>query len=230
MYFSHSQSPRVNTTYDDPNKNIIRVLALGNSSLVYTAIQFMLKHLLNAQIHLTILESRPRFDGADLATHLLDEAGKINADSRLHICLAPDSAVATVVRSIDIVLLVAERIAADGDVYSRMGSHIVAICAKQTQPEAKVVVLADGDKIVPPNAVERSAERYSIDSITQSWNRWTKEEMKKFQDKIEIVTDSVEWVPKNLIDVYVTESGPMDAEQVASFAEDMGTLESALFG
>jgi translation initiation factor 2B subunit (eIF-2B alpha/beta/delta family) len=230
MSLSRSQSPRADKTSDNPSKNVIRVLTLGNSASVHTAIQLMLKDLRNAHVHLTVLDSRPRFDGADLATNLLDWVGEIDAESRLHICVVPDCAVASVVKSIDILLLSADRISANGDVCSRMGSLVASICTKELQPKSKVVVIADGDKIVSPNALEMPTECHSIDSITKSWSRWTKESMEQVKDKVEIFVDSQEWVPKNLIDAYVTDSGLMDAEQVASFAEDMGTLESALFG
>jgi translation initiation factor 2B subunit (eIF-2B alpha/beta/delta family) len=181
-------------------------------------------------VHLTILESRPRFEGAELATNLLTEVSSASEELRLHVCVVPDCAMASIVTATDVLLLGAEYIAANGDICSKMGSLATAICMGKLQPNAKVVVIGDGDKIGPMRPSELPTECHSVDAITKGWSCWTKEALEMVKDKIEIFTDSQEWVPKDLIDVYVTDSGLMDAEQLASYVEDISNMETALFG
>lgn len=58
------------------------------------AVLTLLSHSPSAHINLTILESRPRFEGVDLAMSLLNMAPP-EAQSRLHIRIAADCAIAT---------------------------------------------------------------------------------------------------------------------------------------
>jgi translation initiation factor 2B subunit (eIF-2B alpha/beta/delta family) len=221
---------QLKATSSGSNKQVIRILTLGNSASVYTAIMALLVHLPTAHVHLTILEYRPRFDGAELATNLLTEVYSASEDLRLHVCVVPDCAMASIVTATNVLLLSADYIAANGNVCSKMGSLAAAICVKKLQPNSKVVIIGDGDKIGPMRPGELSTECHSVDVITKGWSRCTKEALQIVKDKIEIFTDSQEWVPKDLIDVYVTDSGLMDAEQLASYVEDISNLETALFG
>ncbi|KAF2792604.1 hypothetical protein K505DRAFT_375922 [Melanomma pulvis-pyrius CBS 109.77] len=64
------------------------------SGAIYVAVLTLLSHSPSAHINLTILESRPRFEGVDLAMSLLNMAPP-EAQSRLHIRIAADCAIAT---------------------------------------------------------------------------------------------------------------------------------------
>jgi translation initiation factor 2B subunit (eIF-2B alpha/beta/delta family) len=203
-------------------------LTLGNSGTIYTGILTLLMHLPTTHIHVTILESRPRFEGADLATNIFNMT-PADAQHRLKVRVAPDCAVATVAKGVDIVLLGADRISSNGNVSNKMGSLAAVACTKLLQPNAKIVVLSDTDKIIAPNAKQGPIECHPPSELTKHWNSWTKEELDKTDNKVEVLGEWFEWVPKEFIDAYLTEAGIMDAGGVGIFGQEVESLEARLF-
>ncbi|KAF2276902.1 nagb/rpia/CoA transferase-like protein [Westerdykella ornata] len=148
----------------------IHILTLSNSSTIRTAIQALLTHAPDIHLDLTILESRPRFEGADMAARILDEVAKCKSQAknpqsleRLRVRLVPDCAVGSVFaqRKVDVVLLGADRVTKEGDVSNKVGSLGAVVGGKVLgggrgggggpgggDGGVKVVVVSDADKIV----------------------------------------------------------------------------------
>jgi methylthioribose-1-phosphate isomerase len=203
-----SQRPRTRTT--------IRLLALSNSSTIRTAILYMLASLTQFDFHLTILESRPRCEGADMAAFILSAA----ADrTRLAVRIVPDCAVGTATRNIDIVLFGADRISSTGDVSNKSGSLAAAICAKQQNKDVAVVVVSDIDKIAPPATEEYEPEYHPSRELSSAWAPDTRNKLEE-QGNVEVFGEWFEWVPAGLVDAYVTELGVLELEDVESSGGD----------
>ena len=147
---------------------------------------------------------------------------------RLHIRIAPDCAVASVAKHINIVLLGADRISVSGDVSNKIGSLAAAICAKHANPEVRVVVVSDGDKIVAPGTEHGPVERHPATEITEAWRQKTREELRAGKG-VEVFGEWFEWVPARLVDVYLTEAGILDTSEVERVGREVGELEERLF-
>lgn len=183
-------------------------------------------------LHLTVLESRPRFEGASLAAQIAEVMRKDHkqALSRLKISIAPDCAVGSIVRNVDVVVLGADRISASGDVSNKIGSLSVAACAKYCTEKVKVVVLSEIDKVVADREEEGEREVHHDSEVTDAWPREVRDGLEAGDIKIDVLGEWFEWVPKELVDVYVTERGVLSREEIGQCAEEIRVLEKRIFG
>jgi len=193
-------------------------------------------------IRLLVLESRPRCEGADLASALLSSLPQ-PALSRLTLCIMPDCAVATAARSADVILLGADRILANGDVSNKIGSLTAVLCAKASGKGTKgvrVVVASDEDKIITEGKgnteAEGDKEVHPEEELMGAWGenarRVIGDKVKTQNDaaKVEVFGEWFEWVDGGLVDAYVTENGVLDAEGVRRVAGEAEELERRIFG
>src|SRR6202012_1926363 len=100
----------------------INVVTLSSSSTLKRCLISALRAKSQLRLHLKILESRPRFEGASFALSLLKSTEDESISDRLSIEVAPDCAVAMLARDADVVLLGADRISSAGDVSNKTGS------------------------------------------------------------------------------------------------------------
>ncbi|KAF1911083.1 hypothetical protein BDU57DRAFT_552322 [Ampelomyces quisqualis] len=212
-----TQRPRSRTT--------IRILALSNSRTIRTAILDTLRSLTQFDFHLTILESRPRCEGADMAAYILSAAGD---QTRLTTRIVPDCAVGTATRNVDIVLLGADRISSTGDVSNKSGSLAAAICAKQQNKDVAVVVVSDVDKIAPPAIQEHASEHHPSRELSSAWAPDTRNRLED-QGNVEVFGEWFEWVPAGLVDAYVTELGVLELDDVERMAREIQELDEYIF-
>jgi translation initiation factor 2B subunit (eIF-2B alpha/beta/delta family) len=200
----------------------IRILTLSNSS---TVILHALVALPNFDFHLTILESRPRCEGADMASQILSAA---TDKQRLSVRIVPDSAVGTAARNIDIALLGADRISSTGDVSNKSGSIAAALCVKQLNSNAAVIVVSDIDKIATPEVEQRTVETHPSRELSSAWAPDTRNKLEE-QEKLEVFGEWFEWVPSKYVDMYVTELGIFDIEDVEKVAREIQQLDEYIF-
>jgi translation initiation factor 2B subunit (eIF-2B alpha/beta/delta family) len=179
----------------------------------------------NVPFHLTIMESRPRCEGADMAAQIYASAPNRH---RLSIRMIPDCAVGTVSRDIDIVLLGADRISSTGDVSNKIGSLAAVLCAKHWNQDTTVVAISDIDKIAPPGLDVKTIETHPAHELSSAWAADTRNQLVG-QSDIEVFGEWFEWVPANLVDVYVTELGILSTEDVATVAKEVGDLNEYIF-
>jgi translation initiation factor 2B subunit (eIF-2B alpha/beta/delta family) len=207
-----------NTEYSHLN-----ILTLSNSSSIRNCIVSLVEAHLDLDIHLIILESRPRFEGADMAAALL--SSRINM-TRLRIHIAPDCAVATVAKKVHIVLLGADRISSTGRVSNKIGSLAAALCGRAQNPQVKVIVASDTDKIVPPKS-KHDSEVHPREELTAAWNQDTERTIGK---NASVFGHWFEWVPAEHIDLYCTEQGMMKVDKITEISKQLGSFEPAVFG
>ncbi|KAH7083117.1 hypothetical protein BKA63DRAFT_502272 [Paraphoma chrysanthemicola] len=203
----------------------LRILTLSNSSSIREALTSTLCDFPSMRVHLTVLESRPRCEGADTAAYF---SMTPFSEPRLAITVVPDCAVATAVRSIDMVLLGADRISSKGDVSNKIGSLAVTLCAKQQNRSVTIVVLSDTDKIAMPGGDMENHEIHPQSELSAAWSEETRRTLEE-SDNVEVFGEWFEWVPAELVDVYVTEKGCLAVEDVAALASEVKKLDEMIF-
>lgn len=208
-----------------PARTTVRILALSNSSTIRSAILHALATLTAFDFHLTILESRPRCEGADMASQILSAASD---KSRLSIRIVPDCAVGTATRDIDIVLLGADRISAGGDVSNKSGSLAAALCAKQLNKDVAVIVVSDIDKIAAPESEAHVPESHPSRELSSAWAPDARNKLEE-QDSVEVFGEWFEWVPAKYVDSYVTEYGVLELSDVERVAREIQELDEYIF-
>ncbi|KAF2021017.1 nagb/rpia/CoA transferase-like protein [Aaosphaeria arxii CBS 175.79] len=215
---------------------IIRILTLSNSSTIRAALLSLLKSTTSLTMHLTVLESRPRFEGADLAASLLEafvkgssNAGNDGNETKLKVTMAPDCAVGVLVSNIDVVLLGADRITAKGHVLNKIGSLAAAVCARQLNTNAKVVVVSEVDKIVADESEQpaREEENHPAGELTESYSTHAKRELEA--ERVDVFGEWFEWVPKQFVNCYITNEGVLGHDQISRIGKQIGTLEAQVF-
>ncbi|KAL9617275.1 MAG: hypothetical protein Q9160_007902, partial [Pyrenula sp. 1 TL-2023] len=229
----------------------LNILTLSSSSTLLHSLAHFLSHLTpqtsNLNLHLSILESRPLFEGLSLATSL-------PYSPNLSITLAPDSSIALLARNTDLVLLGADRISASGDVSNKTGSYAAACVTKavgkEMEREVRVVVVSESEKVAKPDERnDEGEEDNGPEDVVGAWRRsgFGGGEVEGAEDeegivrigggsagegegrKIKVKNVYFEWVPAKYIDAYVTEKGIMGTDDIRETAIKMGELEKEMF-
>src|SRR5207248_4601023 len=106
----------------------------------------------------------------------------------------------------------ADHISAQGDVSNKTGSFCAAVMTKRANLDAKVLVLSETDKItgIDEQLEDHGAEDNNALELVQAWplDAASKEKLVK-SPLVKIRNIYFEWVPGALIDVYLTEEGPL---------------------
>jgi len=205
---------------DIKGRQYINILTLSNSSSVKNVIIAILDYFPELHINVTILESRPRFEGADFGYTLINAATE---PKHLHIKIAPDAAVASVAKNIDFVFLGADRISHNGDVSNKIGSLAAVICGQSQSPRARVVCCTDTDKIAPPSAPHVD-EVHEKEELAGSWNEVT---VQKLMDEYTVFGSWFEWVRAYDVDICCSEKGFLQPEKIAQIAAELEEFEQA---
>lgn len=209
----------------------ITILMLSNSSTIRTCILGALSSLTDLSLRIYVMESRPHFEGADMAAQILSST-PADSKHRLHIHILPDCAVATMARDADLVLLGADRISSKGDVSNKIGSFAAALSVKQGAVPGQVVVVSDEDKIVPPNVEEGKKETHAPIEMMGAWKDETRRDLDERirTGNVEIFGEWFEWVPAEYVDIYITETGILDTHSVEKAGRETGKLKKKIFG
>ena len=207
----------------------IHILTLSNSSTICSAILFALQNLKEMTLLIHVLESRPRCEGADMAAAIHHSA--CNRD-RIFVHVVPDSAVGSVTKLLDIVLLGADRISPTGNVSNKIGSLAAVLCAKWHSRKVKVITLSDRDKIaatnLPDAGEEADIERHPSSELSSAWSATARIRLEN-RNNVEIYGEWFEWVSACFIDDYVTETGVMTVEHIEATAQQTKELDRLIF-
>ena len=207
------------------------LLTLSNSSTIRTTLLTLFTSLPRLNLTVHILESRPRCEGADLASQLLNSLPK-SEHLRLHIRIFPDCAVGPALCGVDFALLGADRISSGGDVSNKIGSLGVAVMARR-EAGARVVVISEVDKIVAGDGGKKSeieahedVEVHPASELTEAWAEEMNTELKEMihEGTVKVFGEWFEWVPAEYIDAYVTEQGVLGTGDVEEFSRKIEKL------
>ncbi|KAF2749736.1 nagb/rpia/CoA transferase-like protein [Sporormia fimetaria CBS 119925] len=220
-----SETDTPTTTRTQPHLQI-HILTLSNSSTIRNALLSLLANIPTLHLQLTILESRPRLEGASLAAQLLDNQ---EVRPRLHVTLAPDCAVGSLMPHMDLVLLGADRIAPSGATSNKIGSLAAAATARLGNPNpVPVAVISDAEKIgtTEPEAWHRERESHPREEVTGAYEQY----VQKGVEGCEVFGEWFESVPGWLIKWWVCEKGVWGTKEVKEWAEEVKGLEWRVFG
>lgn len=148
----------------------LTILTLSASStirdcIVHTAISS------NAQfVDLRVLESRPLCEGVSVASAILSDFRSQPNAPRIHVSIYTDASAALASGGVDILLLGADRISADGAVSNKTGSLPAILSARCVSPSTKVVVLSELEKVAEPgDPHSHVVEENNAEEVIQAW-------------------------------------------------------------
>ncbi|KAL9114753.1 MAG: hypothetical protein Q9227_001432 [Pyrenula ochraceoflavens] len=236
----------------NPSKTPLHILTLSSSSTLHSC---LLHHLTSqppnsSPIHLSILESRPNFEGASLAHSLLSSLSP-QSSSRLKITVAPDSHASLLSSTAHLLVLGADRIDAHGRVSNKTGSLAAAACMR-AHGKGKVVVLSESEKIAkaPPSSTaggdeegeERGGEEEDNgpEDVVKAYPAETRDFLSKpGEQAVKVKNVYFEWVPAEWVDAYITEhassrdgeggGGVWGRKQIEERSRWVGELEKKIF-
>lgn len=210
------------TIVQDRADKTLRLLTLSASSTIRECVL----HVAAAAggglegIDLRILESRPLYEGVSMASALLLSDLPSSGDNppRVKITIYTDASAALSATEVDMVLLGADRISADGAVSNKTGSLPAVLSARHACPSSKTVVLSELDKVAEPgNAREHVVEENDPAEVTRAWKEGGVKGVDVITDAlqceekrratIEVQNVYFEWVSPDLIDAYICEEG-----------------------
>ncbi|KAK0707930.1 hypothetical protein B0H67DRAFT_588930 [Lasiosphaeris hirsuta] len=203
----------------------LSILTLSQSSTITHA----LHHLSTIRpLDLRILESRPLFEGVSLASSL--------ASPQTTITLHTDASAALASKNLTLVLLGADRISASGAVSNKTGSLPAVLSAGYVSPGVKVIVLCDAEKVAGPGRPEEHVvEDSDAGQVTSAWavgggGQGVRGAAEVLGAEVAVRNTSFEWVPAELVDVYITEFGEWGVKDIASQSQKLADEEERMFG
>ncbi len=150
-------------------------------------------HALGRNIRVFANETRPLRQGARLTAWELARTG-------IHVTVLPDSAAASLLRDgkIDLVIVGADRIAANGDVANKIGTYPLALAAREHNiPFYVAAPWSTVDPLTPDGASIPIEQRPA-------------DELLPFPADVNVYNPAFDVTPANLVSAYVTDRGILD--------------------
>ena len=250
-FIAHLQSRLLRSKDQNQETNQIKILTLSASSTIRDSILdafAALDHL--ETLELRILESRPLFEGASIASSLCSQfkAQSPPPSSRtknLDIKIYTDASAALAAKDADILLIGADRISSSKGVSNKTGSLPAVLSARYVQPSIEVMILSDLEKVEGLNeaGVESTLENDPMEIV----NSWHKEGVKgvsaleggsssagsgdrRNNASVEVKNVYFEWVPLDLVNTFVCEQGVLKGNDLKEKARQIGETIEEVFG
>lgn len=227
-------------------KKGLTLLTLSASSTIRNSILGAFKSLPVSHLNLRILESRPLFEGASLASSLLSEFESSfppSSGRHLQIRIYTDAGAALAAKDVDFVLLGADRISTSGSVSNKTGSLPAVLCTKYISPGAKILVFSGLEKVAEPGAEDdHQPEENDPMEVISPWVDIGVKGVSKLQEcvrggkeenpncVVEIKNVYFEWVDASMIDAYITEEGALGASDIQNKALEVKQKVNQYFG
>ncbi|RAL13869.1 translation initiation factor eIF-2B subunit family protein [Aspergillus homomorphus CBS 101889] len=239
-HFLHHGEPRDKLT----------ILTVSASSTIRDSILDAYESLDIHLLELRVLESRPLFEGASIASSLVcnfKSRFKDTPNKNLHVKVYTDASAALAAADVDILLLGADRISATKGVSNKTGSLPAVLCTKHVSPEAQIVVLSDLEKINgSPSVIDD--DKHEDNDPVEIMSTWRSDGVKGVgvleegmqaaaattSEEGHSATVSVEniyfeWVPLYMVDAFVSEEGVMDEGRIREKSEQLGKTVDLFF-
>lgn len=215
-------------TDDEEPCHRLHILTLSNSSTLFRCLHRILTNPdLPVTVRLTVLESRPLYEGASFAARLLRHLPKISRLGELEI--VPDASVAFHIPSATHVLLGADKIYRDGHVWNKTGSLAAALLANRF--DVPLLVVSRTNKVVIKDIYEgMTGEENDPEELSASWSEEVRGILEENAERVHVMNGYFELIRNELVDGYITEMGVMDAEDMGKIGESRKGLEQLLFG
>ena len=148
-------------------------------------------------------ETRPALQGSRLTAWELMRAG-------IDVTLMADSVAATVMREgkIDLVIVGADRIAANGDVANKVGTYPLAVLARHHQIPFYVAAPSSTIDLNIASGAEITIEERSADEVRRGFGKLTAPE------SVQVYAPAFDVTPAHLITAIITEGGVREASHI----------------
>ncbi|KKA21763.1 Uncharacterized protein T310_4212 [Rasamsonia emersonii CBS 393.64] len=203
----------------------------------------------NAQfVDLRVLESRPLYEGVSVASAILSDFRSQPNAPRIHVSIYTDASAALASGGVDILLLGADRISADGAVSNKTGSLPAILSARCVSPSTKVVVLSELEKVAEPgDPHSHVVEENNPEEVIQAWrhsgvkgvnviDEALKTQAQQQEDgkaTVSVKNIYFEWVQPEMIngfDAYVCEEGVRTVAEIKERSAWVGEQIERFFG
>lgn len=220
----------------------IRILTLSASSTILECLHRAILGF-DSEFDIRILESRPLFEGVSMASRLVSRLRESGAETgkKVNVSIFTDASAAIASEGINVVLIGADLIRADGSTSNKTGSLPAILSAKHCAPGTKVLVLGETEKILPYEPPGH--EENDMEEVVTSWRReatlqeaastvlrYSQTGVPEEQGlKSSVKNVYFEWVPTDLIDGYMFEDGPKHPEDISELAGRIRREADAFF-
>ncbi|RFU81032.1 translation initiation factor eif-2b subunit family [Trichoderma arundinaceum] len=210
------------------NDEPVKIVTLSSSSTITSSISHILSSASASHpLDIHILESRPLFEGVKVAQRISSLLQTAKSNNATTITLHTDASAALASQNAHVLLLGADLIDKSGNVSNKTGSLPAVLAARHVSPKVKVVVLSEKEKILPfepPGHEENDSEE-----LVRVWGEVFDLGSETGLQDVNIKNVYFEWVPANLIDVYLTEDGVEGTEDVERWAGEVQQKASHFF-
>ncbi len=151
-------------------------------------------HQAGKNVEVYACETRPLLQGARLTTFELLRA-------KVPVCLIADSAAATVIERCDLVLVGADRIAANGDTANKVGTRMLAVLAKEAKKPFYVVAPVSTFDLQCRSGAEIVIEERSGDEVRRLGR------CQVAPEQVRVFNPAFDVTPAQLITAFITDAG-----------------------
>ncbi|KAJ5280708.1 hypothetical protein N7478_006080 [Penicillium angulare] len=234
----------LSSTGTQPRESL-KILTLSASSTIKDSILDAFAATRIPQLDLRILESRPLYEGATMASSLLTEFQakfQLSSDRSFKLNVYTDASAAFASTGVDLVLLGADQISSSGWVRNKMGSLPAVLSAKYVSPQTKILILSGIEKVAQPDTASgEETEENSPSELMGSWLSTNAKGVNLLHDARQTFSASdnctayvrnvyFEWVPADLIDAYICEEGTLDVAAIHAKAKQIQQQAEQYFG
>lgn len=207
-----------------PQDRPLKIVTLSSSSTITSSIS----HLLSSEsasrrpLDIHILESRPLFEGVKVAQRISSIVQNSNNKNSVNITVHTDASAALASKNAHVLLIGADLTDKSGNVSNKTGSLPTVLAAKHVSPGVKIVVVSEKEKILPFEPPGHDEEN-DAGELIRSWG-----EVLGSGDGSGVKLPGVtvknvyfEWVPAQLVDLYLTEDGIEGTQDVERWAGEV---------
>ncbi len=231
---------------NEPPRYSLHIVTLSASGTLTECLARLIENLPTDGLHvkLSVLESRPGFEGVSFVNKLLatllkgDVTKHANKHAKflgkLKIEISSDASVASVIEDADYLLLGGDKVLQNGNVSNKIGSLPAAVLAKTLSSNCKVVAVFETSKIISSNfdSEHPKTEYNDPAELTNAWPSSLLTDLKDNQSEgflVEVKNTYFEWVSARYIDAYISEEGVLDLAHIARLSAQSVELEKTLF-
>lgn len=213
----------------------LNIVTLSSSGTVTRSLEMLVTNT-SRNIKITVLESRPGFEGVAFVNTLLGYLKDFpNVLAKLKIEIVSDASITTVLKDADFLVFGGDKVLPNGNVSNKIGTLSTAMLAEELNPGCKVLALITTNKIIGSGleAEHLKVEYNAAAELTAAWPATYLEQLetsRKLGFNVDIKNAYFEWVPSKYIDHYVSEKGLLEVEDILRLGEESKALQAKIFG
>ena len=217
------------------------VVTLSSSGTITQCLRALLEQVarIHLKIKLSVLESRPNFEGVSFVNNLLQSfKNDPSLLGNVKIEITSDASIASVFGGKDdsyYLVLGADSIYSNGDVSNKIGSLAAAATARSLDIDCKIVAVFDSGKIgrEADRGDHPMTEYNDPAELMDAWPSYVTQQLRDNQAdgfNIEVKNAYFELVPYRYIDRYITEGDILERDDLERLGGNSKELEDRLFG